>query len=452
MGAVLAKFRKEKSSADILEKLETEINTIEKYSLSTQEKQRRLVGHFLVISIGLYAIGFFIIFFVFFPTTWPDRITYSVPLLAFPLIIFLVRRLLAWFFQRKINKNSTKLVKLRAEKKKILEQVMEKETYNVASKLLSKYGGDKSYGIKSSVTAPTPQPNRSQTTTTTTEKRILNLNSSLAALSNRPGGGGVVGPGQPYNNQITINQSLLAAAANIGQSTTISPLTPRSSSITNNTSGALRYRGPGTPRNNSLALQNTRPYPIINQKAQGLLEKVVDYLIGDGPQNRYALICKECFAHNGMARQEDFDYATFRCAFCNELNPSRKSRPVAPKLTSGMSPLHNRMIAFSSRNSGSSSESSDDSDVPRRGVENITSPQFTQLATEKKEEPESQNNNEYSNLISDSVPSEEKESKPSSEADEQKSADLEVEENNTEEKLITEEKIIEKAIEESETK
>ncbi|XP_055837286.1 endoplasmic reticulum junction formation protein lunapark-B isoform X2 [Episyrphus balteatus] len=438
MGAVLAKFRKEKSSADVLEKLETEINTIEKYSISTQEKQRRLVGNFLVISIGLYAIGFFIIFFVFFPTTWPDRITYSVPLLAFPLIIFLVRRLLAWFFQRKINKNQTKLVKLRAEKKKILEQVMEKETYNVASKLLSKYGGDKSYGIKSlTTTAPTPQQNKSQTT----ENRILNLNSSLAALSNRPGGGG---PGQTFGSQVAINQSLLSAAANNGSQSTISPLTPRSTT-TQHTSGALRYRGVATPaRSNALALPNTRPYPIINQKSQGLLEKMVDYLIGDGPQNRYALICKECFAHNGMARQEDFDYATFRCAFCNELNPSRKSRPVAPKLTSGMSPLHNRMIAFQARNSGSSSESSDDSDVPRR-IENITSQKVPeQTAAEKKEqELESENNNQYSNTNGSSLPSEEHESKPSSETETEKPS-LEEEAEKIPE--------VEEAIKESETK
>lgn len=416
MGVVLAKFRKEKSSADILEKLENEITTIEKYSLNTQEKQRRLVGNFLVISIGLYTIGFFIIFFVFFPTTWPDRITYSVPMLAFPLIIFLVRRLLAWFFQRKINKNSTKLVKLRAEKKKILEEVMEKETYNVASKLLSKYGGDKSYGIKSlSTIAPSSAPSKTQTT----ENRIHNLNTSLAALSNRPGG-----PNQQFGSQVSINQSLLSAAANSGQPT-ISPLTPRSALTTAgpHTAGALRYRGAGvaTPRGNVLALQKTRPYPIINQKAQGFLEKVVDYLIGDGPQNRYALICKECFAHNGMALQEDFEYATFRCAFCNELNPSRKSRPVAPKLTSGMSPLHNRMIQFSSRNTGSTSESSDsEEDVPRR-VENIASPIVTEATPEKKENIELENNNKYSNTNGSSLPSEDMEvdeSEPSAKPEE----------------------------------
>lgn len=41
------------------------------------------------------------------------------------------------------------------------------------------------------------------------------------------------------------------------------------------------------------------PYPIVNQNQKGLFEKVVDYLIGEGPSSRYAMICKECFGHNG---------------------------------------------------------------------------------------------------------------------------------------------------------
>lgn len=41
------------------------------------------------------------------------------------------------------------------------------------------------------------------------------------------------------------------------------------------------------------------PYPIVNQNQKGLFEKVVDYLIGEGPSSRYAMICKECYGHNG---------------------------------------------------------------------------------------------------------------------------------------------------------
>lgn len=41
------------------------------------------------------------------------------------------------------------------------------------------------------------------------------------------------------------------------------------------------------------------PFPIINQNQKGMFEKIVDFLINDGPSNRYGMICKECHGHNG---------------------------------------------------------------------------------------------------------------------------------------------------------
>ena len=38
------------------------------------------------------------------------------------------------------------------------------------------------------------------------------------------------------------------------------------------------------------------------------MDKLVEYLVGDGPENRYALICKQCQSHNGMALKEEFEY------------------------------------------------------------------------------------------------------------------------------------------------
>ena len=39
---------------------------------------------------------------------------------------------------------------------------------------------------------------------------------------------------------------------------------------------------------------------------------------------RYALICKQCQSHNGMALREEFEYVAYRCAYCFYWNPARK--------------------------------------------------------------------------------------------------------------------------------
>jgi len=62
------------------------------------------------------------------------------------------------------------------------------------------------------------------------------------------------------------------------------------------------------------------------------MDRAVEYLVGDGPHNRYALICKQCQSHNGMALREEFEYVAYRCAYCFYWNPARKQRPVAPRL------------------------------------------------------------------------------------------------------------------------
>ncbi len=56
--------------------------------------------------------------------------------------------------------------------------------------------------------------------------------------------------------------------------------------------------------------------------------QMVEYLVGDGPNNRYALICSKCKSHNGMALRDEFEYLTFRCAYCYDFNEARKKRPT----------------------------------------------------------------------------------------------------------------------------
>lgn len=50
-----------------------------------------------------------------------------------------VKRLLTWYYRRKISRNENKLSSLRQEKKKLLEHVMDTETYKSAKIILDKF-------------------------------------------------------------------------------------------------------------------------------------------------------------------------------------------------------------------------------------------------------------------------------------------------------------------------
>lgn len=47
--------------------------------------------------------------------------------------------MLSWYFERKLRKNEVNLKNLKATKKQILEDVMDKETYKVAKEILEKF-------------------------------------------------------------------------------------------------------------------------------------------------------------------------------------------------------------------------------------------------------------------------------------------------------------------------
>ena len=49
------------------------------------------------------------------------------------------------------------------------------------------------------------------------------------------------------------------------------------------------------------------PRPIL-PRDRSLMDRLMEYLIGDGPQNQFALICAKCQSHNGMALREEFEY------------------------------------------------------------------------------------------------------------------------------------------------
>merc|ERR1712029_767800 len=120
------------------------------------------------------------------------------------------------------------------------------------------------------------------------------------------------------------------------------------------------------------------PRPILPRE-RGYLDKFVEFLVGDGPSNRYALICRQCESHNGMALREEFEYIAFRCCYCYYWNPARKQRPVAPRLT----PAAERPIPATNSSDSSGSDVSAPNSVPgsRRGsvgsiskIENKESP------------------------------------------------------------------------------
>ncbi|XP_059614136.1 endoplasmic reticulum junction formation protein lunapark isoform X2 [Phlebotomus argentipes] len=287
MGILISKFRKKESSFQKLEKIEKRINEIESYSVETQKRQKRFVGNFIVGSLIVFIVGFGVFYLFYFPPTWTERILYSWPLLCFPFLILTVRWILNLYFDRQLNKKSDELFSLRDKKRQTLENVMNNEPYKVALQILDRFS-DKNASMRIMKT-----PAATPAATPVTDRRL--------------------GTGHETPQVRNMNY--------------VSPYRPQ------HATPVARTPNP-TPAPRPRSATPTRPltFPVIDWQKRNVVERMVDYLVGDGPSSRYAMICKFCFRHNGMALQEEFEYSNFVCAYCNKMNPARKLRPTLTSL------------------------------------------------------------------------------------------------------------------------
>ncbi|XP_061174766.1 endoplasmic reticulum junction formation protein lunapark-B-like isoform X2 [Saccostrea echinata] len=302
MGSLISRFRKKPTTFEVLESLEKEIETLQKFRRDNLQKQKSFITKLMLYSILMYIVASVIFYFYFFPNNWRDRLLYSSPLLIFPVLVWLIRKFLHWFFVKRIAKNDLALQDLKEKKKKILEDVMETETYKKAKEILERFDPERFKEMQ------TPAPSTPKLPSPGSDMR-QRVNARMATIG--PTGGTHPRPATPYPR---------AKTPGMGQPMPKPYTTP-------NIPGQIRPRMLASPQQGPSSL--TRPIPPRDRTK---MDRVLEYLLGDGPQHKYALICQKCASHNGMALKEEFEYIAFRCAYCRFFNPARKQRPTAPKL------------------------------------------------------------------------------------------------------------------------
>ncbi|XP_052422266.1 endoplasmic reticulum junction formation protein lunapark-A [Carassius gibelio] len=308
MGALVSRWRAKPTTVEVLEGLDKDIQSLEEYREKNQKQLKLWVYRLLLYSALLYLIACTVVYVWYIPERMIGKLIVASPFLLFPLLVWLLRKLLIVLYNKRTERNNEKLEELRAEKKKILEQVMETETYKNAKLILERFDPDskKKLELEAQPIGPPATPRQGQ-----------ELRQRL--VTPRPTGRPppVPGPSAP--------PTPLSA-----------PGGPPEKGLSTSTPHGL-IRRPGTPAGTPGAVMGMHPpgpplaRPILPRE-RGAMDRVVEYLVGDGPQNRYALICQQCSSHNGMALKEEFEYIAFRCAYCYFLNPARKTRPQAPRL------------------------------------------------------------------------------------------------------------------------
>lgn len=320
MGALISRWKAKPTTVEQLENLDKEIKELEEFKTKNQRLQKLWVGRLLLYSSALYLLTSLIVYCLYLPEHWWQRIAMALPFFIYPVLVWFIRKLLIFLFSKRTERNSEKLEDLKAAKKKILEEVMETETYKNAKLILERFDPEakKKAELESTpVHSPmTPRPGQ--------EIR-------QRGVPMRP-----MPMGTPHAMVMTPTLGARPLLGPAGTPVERVPLSAPGGPPDRSALSASVLQG-AVPRTPSSPMQGMHPpgpplaRPIL-PKDRGALDRVIEYLVGDGPQNRYALICQQCFSHNGMALKEEFEYLAFRCAYCYFMNPARKTRPQAPRL------------------------------------------------------------------------------------------------------------------------
>ncbi|XP_064825424.1 endoplasmic reticulum junction formation protein lunapark-B isoform X3 [Oncorhynchus masou masou] len=312
MGAVVSRWKAKPTTVELLEGIDKDIKDLEEFRAKNQRLEKLWVGRLLLYSSVLYLITCISVYFCYLPEQWTGRIVMTLPLFLFPILVWFMRKLLLFLFSKRTERNNDKLEDLKVEKRKILEEVMETETYKNAKLILERFDPEANKKVEMEFTPirpgqMTPGPGQEL------RQRNIALRPPVMGAGTTPTGPlPRSAPGGPPGGPPDRGLSSAVAQQTMMRRPPMTPCTPIQ---------GMGMHPPGPPL--------ARP---VLPRDRGAVDRVIEYLVGDGPQNRYALICQQCFSHNGMALKEEFEYIAFRCAYCYVLNHARKTRPQAPRL------------------------------------------------------------------------------------------------------------------------
>ncbi|KAK9453062.1 hypothetical protein V1511DRAFT_506422 [Dipodascopsis uninucleata] len=266
-------FKKRTSSPSsyerVLDKLSAKIRKSELRVLSLRSSQRRLKG-----LIVLYTSIAYIVFLVYVLLLRKFRDPFTaVYVVVGPIVIYMIRRCVGFFYGQLLKREESRLQTLKADQRNKIEELKSNTKYYSTKSLLDRYESDL--------------------------KDVKDLKKSSTGSQRNS-------PKKTSNRDFDISNV---------------PSLPPPQADTS--------ASDGSPQNlQSAMFSATEPFTMTPVETHWY-DRLLDVIIGEderSPRNRYALICPNCFSHNGLAPPgQSADSVKYVCPVCGHLNPEHAS-------------------------------------------------------------------------------------------------------------------------------
>ncbi|KAF8944203.1 hypothetical protein BGZ47_004534 [Haplosporangium gracile] len=332
MGGIISRLRQSNDSdyEKILSDLDSNIRKAEMRLSAVNLREKRMMGLWLIYSV-LSWIGYTAVFGLYLHRQYyedPQRwaLAFAVVVLGIP-VIYSGRSVIALWYKRAKTNEESQLSLLRADQRIKVEELKKKTAYYSTKTLLERYDPSSQQqrpnGARPS--GPDGRPNPAQQNG---QPRSQQTNMIDPGLRQRQGQNVINGPMNPalQGRSMGMSSGMQSQPPHMGQRPQGYHNGPRAPD-------QMPY-GPGQP-NHAMS----PPYGSLSNERHWY-DKIVDVIVGEeGPDTKYALICGQCFAHNGLALPQEIEDIQYTCPKCNFFNASRrKTRLAAAGIHSSANP------------------------------------------------------------------------------------------------------------------
>eukprot|EP00246_Nothoceros_aenigmaticus_P006717 TRINITY_DN1983_c0_g1_i1.p1 TRINITY_DN1983_c0_g1~~TRINITY_DN1983_c0_g1_i1.p1 ORF type:complete len:407 (+),score=59.52 TRINITY_DN1983_c0_g1_i1:539-1759(+) len=288
-----------------LSKEERAVHTRMKRRTRTWAKLARgLIVYPILVEVFLLALSIWTTRYPDLP--WKTRATRVLPVFALPAIVTLIYSGLARYYRMRERKDQNTLERLRAERQAKIDELKEKTNYYAMQQLIQQYDSDPAakaaaatilaskIGVDSGLKLALQHP----------EEENQSDSKKSPGLSK--------GRGSESTDHPALRKRRVSK---MDESTSDRPFGERNGREYGGSTGYYSQSF-GDEIMDDREMQRNRERGISG----GWIARFAAMLVGEDPTQCYALICKNCHMHNGLATKEDFPYVTYHCRYCSALN------------------------------------------------------------------------------------------------------------------------------------
>ncbi|KAJ2772195.1 hypothetical protein IWQ56_001485, partial [Coemansia nantahalensis] len=313
---------------EILSGLEQDIRRAEKQRAQASERMEWCARNWLFYT-GLgwvaYVLGFTL-------HVWPERhrgqaggfMAHVAALALIPAAMYYGNAAIRALWQRSIRKHDARIARLRAELKERLDELKKKTAFDSTKSLIDRFSAGEGAPPHTAAAAAGTLPARLSGQDAKNRRRTMpNFGAPGLKATGAPSAPSLTAKPQPQQQQQQQQQRRVASLGAHGVDPGAAP------------NAATQHAAAGHGNHPALpplpaGVVKVASRPPTGQGSGGQrpwLDKLVDQLVGDvgSSQDKYALICRHCYAHNGLVLEEEIRHIQYSCPKCGKFNPSPAS-------------------------------------------------------------------------------------------------------------------------------